>query len=412
MPDYDVGVIALTTPAASAPLAQTRPVVSVRNNGLHDAVASGYIRIYSAGLKVYESEAYSDTIGPGETRPASAVDYWTPETEGTYIVQGYFTTPLDQVEPNNNLWPTTIVISGVVPPPPTPVTPHASQHEEGGADEMSIEALPGRAADKQEPVTHASNHQTAGIDPIDVTNLNGILAEGQIPQFHAASHKIGGADLVSVHALPGATDLELIAHKGAASGYAGLAADGLVPPAQLGVGAVATSNFLNSHGEYTKPQTQLDWWHEEAKSLNDGSERTIFQLSRTRLPDGSIYRIDLSALAYTSTNPNTLTVKVYAGNDEDNLFPVATIIAPITTPCTDKYLVTNLVSQMLAASIGFSGFEADDLGAASRVAFVKPTFISNSGENTVIRVTAQLTSAIAGTDCWVCMAAIKHETFF
>jgi len=71
MADYDVAVLELTTPAATAPLAQCRPVVSVRNNGLHDAVASGYVRIYSAGLLIFESELYSDTIGPGETRPAS-----------------------------------------------------------------------------------------------------------------------------------------------------------------------------------------------------------------------------------------------------------------------------------------------------------------------------------------------------
>jgi len=231
--DYDVGVVALTTPAPSAPLAQCRPVVSVRNNGIHEAIASGYIRIYSAGLLVYESEAYSDTIGPGETRPASAVAYWTPEAEGTYMVQGYFSTPLDQVEPNNNLWPTTAIISGIEPPPPTPVPLHASQHESGGPDEMSIEDLPGRAGDAQLPINHASFHENAGIDRIDVTGLPGVLGAAQNPKTHAGSHKVSGSDPLDVLALPNVTALELVARKGAANGYSGLDAVQQVPRPNL-----------------------------------------------------------------------------------------------------------------------------------------------------------------------------------
>lgn len=238
MADYDVGVVSLTTPAPSAPLAQTRPVVSVRNNGIHDAVASGYIRIYSAGLLVYESEAYSDTIGPGETRPASAVDYWTPAAEGTYMVQGYFSTPLDQVEPNNNLWPTIVVISGAEPPAPTPVPLHASQHESGGEDEMSIEDLPGRAGDAQMPINHASFHENAGIDRIDVTGLPGVLGSAQTPKAHAASHKIGGGDILDALTLPNATDFELVARKGASNGYASLDSYIAVPITQLALGSV------------------------------------------------------------------------------------------------------------------------------------------------------------------------------
>jgi hypothetical protein len=233
MADYDVSVIGLTVPAATAPLAQCRPVVSVRNNGLHDAVASGYIRIYSAGLLIFESELYSDTIGPGLTRPASAVDYWTPPAEGTYTVQGYVSCPLDQVEPNNNLFPTTIVVSGTEPEPPTPVQAHASQHESGGADELSIEGLPGRAADDQTPITHATNHMNAGIDRLDVTGLPGILGEAQNPKLHAAAHKIGGADLVDVLGLPNATALELVARKGVVNGYAELDSGGLLPITRL-----------------------------------------------------------------------------------------------------------------------------------------------------------------------------------
>lgn len=249
MADFDVSVVELTTPAATAPLAQTRPVVSVRNNGLHDAVASGYVRIYSAGLLIYESEVYSDTIGPGETRPASAVDLWTPPAEGIYMVQGYVSTPLDQVEPNNNLWPTAVTISGIEPPPPTPVPLHASQHEEGGGDEMSLEDLPGRAADRQRPTTHASDHELSGVDPVNVNGMPGVLGEAQTPKAHATSHKTGGGDALSVLTLPDVTDLELLAHKEMVNGYAGLDANG-----QVGYGRVATSPGIE--GTYVPV---LDW---------------------------------------------------------------------------------------------------------------------------------------------------------
>lgn len=229
--------------------------MSVRNNGLHDAVASGYIRIYSTGLLVFESEVYSDTIAPGETRPASAVDYWTPSAEGIYMVQGYITTPLDQVEPNNNLWPTAVTVSGDEPPPPTPVSPHASQHEEGGHDEISLQDLSGRAADRQRPIDHASNHEDGGIDPIHVDGMPGVLAEPQTPKAHAASHKTGGADSVSVLELPDVTDLELLARKGVANGYASLDSNVRVPKAQLALlpPEPPPDNYALTYGNHFNP---------------------------------------------------------------------------------------------------------------------------------------------------------------
>lgn len=233
MADYDVSVVELTTPAATAPLAQMRPVVSVRNNGIHDAVASGYIRIYSAGLLIFESEIYSDTIGPGVTGAASAVDYWTPPAEGSYMVQGYLSTPLDQVEPNNNLSPTWVAISGEPPIPPGPVEFHASQHEEDGGDELSIEGLRGRTGDTQIPIAHASFHEINGEDVLNVQSLPGILSEPQYGKSHAAEHKIGGSDLLSVLTLPDNTDLERVARKGANNGYAALDFAGHVPDDQL-----------------------------------------------------------------------------------------------------------------------------------------------------------------------------------
>lgn len=238
MADYDVQVLGLTTPAAIAPLTQCRPVVSVRNNGLYDATASGYVRIYAAGLLIFESEVYSDTIAPGDSGPASAVEYWTPPAEGFYVVQGYVSSPLDQVESNNNLQPTTIEVRATAPvPPDTPVAIHASQHESGGADEISIEGLPGRAAQGQTPTNHASNHELAGTDPINVEGMPGVLGQAQHPISHATSHKLGGSDPVDVLALPNADDLELVARKGVNNGYAPLDSNTAVPIANLILGS-------------------------------------------------------------------------------------------------------------------------------------------------------------------------------
>ena len=77
--DYDIGVVGLASPPAQAVVTSYRPAVSVRNNGIHDAIASGYLRIYAAGLLIFETEVYSGTLAPGATGTADAVDYWTPE---------------------------------------------------------------------------------------------------------------------------------------------------------------------------------------------------------------------------------------------------------------------------------------------------------------------------------------------
>ena len=183
--DYDVEVLGLKTPSSTSPLAPCRLVVSVRNNGKHNALASGYVRVYSAGLQVFESEVYSDTLAPGATGDCSSVAYWTPPAEGFYMLQGYISAPLDQVEPNNNLDPTSILITGTPPTPPTPVELHAAQHEEGGADELSIEGLPGRGADPQVAAAHAASHQAGGSDALNVGSLQGILAQDQPAQVHS-----------------------------------------------------------------------------------------------------------------------------------------------------------------------------------------------------------------------------------
>jgi len=80
---------------------------------------------------------------------------------------------------------------------------HATRHENGGGDEISVAGLSGVLADPQTPADHASTHENGGGDEISVAGLSGLLADPQTPLSHAASHQNGGADEISVAGLSG-----------------------------------------------------------------------------------------------------------------------------------------------------------------------------------------------------------------
>jgi hypothetical protein len=207
--DYDVAVLGLSAPPSQAVVTSYRPAVSVRNNGIHNAIASGYLRIYSAGLLIFETEVYSGTLAPGATGTADGVDYWTPPVEGPYVVNGYVSTPLDMVEPNNNLGPVTIVVEGG-PVPPEPTVPlHAAQHEEGGTDPINVDGLPGVLADRQPAQPHAAQHQAGGDDTVNVGGLAGVLGDPQTPIVHGNAH----------HSPVMTTAAELSAHSGSVAAH-------------------------------------------------------------------------------------------------------------------------------------------------------------------------------------------------
>ncbi len=135
---------------------------------------------------------------------------------------------------------------------------HATSHENGGADEITVSGLSGLLADEQDPLAHSGDHENGGGDEIGVGGLSGLLADDQHvldtevkaiklddfttpddntdldasaakhglmpkndkikidtvatnadvtgsnpPQSHAASHQNGGGDEVSVSGLSG-----------------------------------------------------------------------------------------------------------------------------------------------------------------------------------------------------------------
>lgn len=51
------------------------------------------------------------------------------------------------------------------------------------------------------PKAHATAHENGGADEISVDGLSGVLAEAQTPAAHATSHKNGGADEVLLNEL-------------------------------------------------------------------------------------------------------------------------------------------------------------------------------------------------------------------
>lgn len=129
---------------------------------------------------------------------------------------------------------------------------HATSHENGGADEISVAGLSGLLADPQlvnvhkngtivgtrkninliegtnvtltvaddagddeidvtidasggggAPAAHAASHENGGSDEISVAGLSGLLADDQNPVAHATDHQNGGADEISVTGLSG-----------------------------------------------------------------------------------------------------------------------------------------------------------------------------------------------------------------
>jgi len=247
MPDYDVGVVGLAVPPASAPVATYYPAVSVKNYGIHPATVTGTLRIYdkaAGSLLATHTLASTAPIEPGATANVPSPTSWV-ATEADVNRQFLFiadvTTPGDQVELNNHLGPVTVTVVAAAPPPPPPTVAHATQHMSGAADELNVGGLKGKLDTAQDPTSHASRHQNGGADQLSVDGLEGILADPQpvtdhgneahSPNFATASALSSHTGATAPHAA--ATNLEKTANKGAPNGYTPLDATGHVPPGNL-----------------------------------------------------------------------------------------------------------------------------------------------------------------------------------
>jgi len=92
-------------------------------------------------------------------------------------------------------------LSGTYPNPS--IKPHATRHQDGGSDEVSVVGLSGLLADPQTPLAHDVSHENGGSDEINVVGLSGELADPQPPKAHKVSHQNGGSDELDVVGLSG-----------------------------------------------------------------------------------------------------------------------------------------------------------------------------------------------------------------
>jgi hypothetical protein len=206
--DIDVSADFLASPPVAAAVTSYRPAVGVTNHGLASAEVTGTMRIYdrATGLLTQTLALYKASIPTGQTEDVEATGYWTPtqaDVGKEFLFIADITTTGDMVEPNNHLAPVTVLITAEEPPPPPPVTSHATQHEEGGGDEVDVDGLRGKLADRQRAELHHTEHEAGAADEIDVSNLPGQLLEAQVPTGHKVSHMDGGSDELDITGLKG-----------------------------------------------------------------------------------------------------------------------------------------------------------------------------------------------------------------
>lgn len=83
---------------------------------------------------------------------------------------------------------------------------HASSHEDGGSDEISVDGLSGSLADPQTPTTHGNTHESGGVDELNIADLPGTPAELATHEAETSAHGVSG-DVV------GTTDTQTLTNK-------------------------------------------------------------------------------------------------------------------------------------------------------------------------------------------------------
>jgi hypothetical protein len=144
------------------------------------------------GLQRWQLEqSFSDSLVTTDTPISGDVDFGgytgvnlsTPTTPGEIATKGY--------------------VDGIGVPS------HATSHENGGGDEISVTGLSGLLADNQNPTTHALGGSAHSADTL--ANLNTKISDATLddsgdprtPTSHASSHEVGGSDLVDHDSLTG-----------------------------------------------------------------------------------------------------------------------------------------------------------------------------------------------------------------
>jgi hypothetical protein len=108
------------------------------------------------------------------------------------------------------------------------------------AANVVVQGNDARMSNARTPTAHATSHQNGGSDEVSVAGLSGLLADGQTPLAHATSHKSGGTDAIKLDELAAPTDITTL--------NATTSAHGLMQKYPGG-----TTTFLRADGSFAAP---------------------------------------------------------------------------------------------------------------------------------------------------------------
>lgn len=321
MPDYDVQAVGLAVPAVSAPVTTYRPAVTIRNNGIHPANVTGICRMYrreQPGDLLQTWNIYLSALAAGNTGLALADGYWIPvaaDIGRQFLFTADIVAEHDQVKTNDHLAPITVIVTAGEPPTPPIVTDHATQHEEGGTDEVNVDGLSGELKDDQPAKDHAGKHEQGGADELNVANLHGQLADPQPVSEHGnEAHDPAFLDAPAAAAAIAehdekpvvheeTTNLELIANKGTPSGYAPLDASSVVPAENIDL-----SLYEGALPDHQRPAYAARVHPEpEGLSQNETGYPSSIAIPANNAASGDIFRLKAFVLFYNqATTPPTI----------------------------------------------------------------------------------------------------------
>lgn len=197
--------------------------------------------------------------------------------------------------------------------------PHGAIHEDGGRDEISIEALSGTPEEggasawddltgkpsEFDPEDHATDHESGGDDELDITGLP--------PADHASTHESGGDDEIDCTGLGSGMTYT---HAGDPSGYdfqvGNLTTNGQYQDLDLAsivtVAAVAVHLEVNIQDDEVQSSIAF-----RKKGLSNNYNRTLIRNQLANVTAGRCLIVALDAnrkIEYSATNTEFTTINI------------------------------------------------------------------------------------------------------
>jgi len=200
---------------------------------------------------------------------------------------------------------------------------------------------------------HASAHENGGGDEISVLNLSGLLADGQTPLAHEASHKSGGSDEILLDEFGTPTDVTTL--------NASITAHGLLPKLSNVV-----TEFLDGTGAYSTPVGGSVAFADSENAdtaVNTLTDVEILSKSLTGIAAGDIIQIETFFTVLNNSGATRKYTQTY------NIGGIAFVIGglfSVSTSATDRALYhTKITCTVLSSgSANVSGNIEQGRGAA------------------------------------------------